>query len=648
MTTVNYKPKTADIPTNPGVYRFYDKHDEIIYVGKAKNLRNRLSDYFQDTTKLLPKTRIMVQTGVRVDWTVVQNEIEALTLEYSWIKQYQPRFNIMYRDDKSYPYLTVTMNEKIPRVTITRDAHKKGIKYFGPYSKVWAIRETMDNLCKVFKIRTCTNSVYKSAQNRGRACLLGDIGKCSAPCVGRISEEEYYGNAKKLCAFVSGRTGNYISEKTRQMQKAATELEFEKAAKIRDEIVALEKVLEKNTVVLPTDTDLDLFALAMDDLQACVVSFHVRSGRIRASKTWISERLDDSSGEKLLELFLVNTYSDYNENEVSRLQSTSVDDTSHYGIEIIPKEILVSLPLKNTTLEEYLSTLRKSKVEIKVPVRGDKATLMDSAIKNATQTLEREKIKRLNDITSRSIVLEELGQILGLDNPVLRIECYDTSHIQGASHVASMVVFEDGLPKKKDYRSFNISLTENGEYKDDTSAMREVLTRRFTRLLEEEQTPVASVDDSGVKSFKRFSYRPDLLVVDGGLPQVNVAKEVLGQFGFDIPVVGLAKRLEELWIPGDDFPLILPRRSQVLYLLQFIRDESHRFAITLHRKKRSKAMTVSVLDSIVGVGEKRRNALLSHFGSVAKISQATVGQLCEVSGVNEKLAEQILSHLNKK
>lgn len=646
MTELSYRPATNQIPSSAGVYRFYDKNDEIIYVGKAKNLRNRLTDYFQDLSKLTPKTRVMVTTAVRVDWTVVQSEIEALTLEYSWIKEYQPRFNIMYRDDKSYPYLAVTMNEKYPRVMITRDAHKKGVKYFGPYSKVWAIRETMDNLCKVFKTRTCSNSVFKSAQLRSRPCLLGDIGKCSAPCVGRISDEDYYSDAKNLCSFISGRTGNYFVERNKAMIEASNNLEFEKAARIRDEIIALEKVLEKNTVVLSDETDADVFALASDELSACIVLFHVRSGRIRATKTWIGERIDDSSEEELLSMFLLNTYSEYNENEVSRLQSTSVDDKAHYGVEIIPKEILVSLDLDDEVLVQYLSELRKTKLLVRKPVRGDKAILMDTALKNAVQVLEREKLKRLSDITTRSVVLEQMREILDLDRAPLRIECYDSSHIQGSNHVASMVVFEDGIPKKKDYRSFNVSLRNDGSFKDDTAALEEILSRRFARLVEEEKGPVSKISEDGVKTIKRFSYYPDLLVIDGGLPQVNIAKKVVDSFGLNIPVIGLAKRLEEIYFPNEDFPLILPRRSQILYMLQFLRDESHRFAITLHRKKRSKTMFSSALDDIEGLGKVRRNALLSHFGSVSKIRKADVKDIAKVHGISLQMAENILAKLN--
>ncbi|QPK94625.1 excinuclease ABC subunit UvrC [Actinomyces sp. zg-332] len=645
MSQLSYKPKTSQIPTDAGVYRFFDKNGEIIYVGKAKSLRNRLTDYFQDLSKLTPKTRVMVTTAVHVDWTVVQSEIEALTLEYAWIKEYQPRFNIMYRDDKSYPYLAVTMNEEFPRVMITRDAHKNGVKYFGPYSKVWAIRETMDNLCKVFKTRTCSNAVFNSSKLRNRPCLLGDIGKCSAPCVGRISKDNYYNDAKNLCSFVSGKTGNYFTERKKVMTEAASELNFEKAARIRDEIIALEKVLEKNTIVLSDETDADVFAMKCDELTASIVLFHVRAGRIRATKTWIGERLDDSNEHELLSMFLINTYSEYNENEISRLQSTSVDDKNHYGIEIIPKEILVSHELEDSALIEYLSNLRKAKIQVRVPVRGDKATLMDTAIKNASHTLEREKLKRLNDITTRSVVLEQMRDIFEMDTVPLRIECYDSSHIQGTNHVASMVVFEDGLPKKKDYRSYSISLQEDGSLKDDTAALYEVLSRRFARLLEEESSPIASIDDNGVKTVRRFSYRPDLLVIDGGLPQVNTAKKVLDNFGLDIPVIGLAKRLEEIYFPNEDFPLILPRRSQILYMLQYIRDESHRFAITLHRKKRTKTMFSSVLDNIDGVGKTRKKALLQHFGSISAIRKASVKEIASVKGISEQLAENIYSVL---
>ena len=647
MASIDYKPKISDIPSSAGVYRFYDKNGEVIYVGKAKNLRNRLSDYFQDLSKLSIKTRIMLSTGTRIDWTIVQNEIEALTLEYSWIKEYQPRFNIMYRDDKSYPYLAISMNEKFPRVTITRNSHKKGVKYFGPYSKVWAIRETCDNLAKVFKIRSCSNSVFKSAQIAKRACLLGDIGKCSAPCVGRISQEEYYNNAKELSKFMTGNVGNYINNLEKSMFQASENLQFEKAGRIRDEIISLKKVLEKNTVVFDSDADVDLFALACDDLQACIVLFHVRGGRIRGTKSWIGERIDDSFENDLLEMYILDTYSQYNENELSRLPSNSVDDVDHYAIDIIPKEILVSHELNSSTLSQYLSNIRGYNVDIRVPKRGDKAILMNTALKNANEILVREKLKRLNDLSSRSIVLKQLAQELGLKNPPLRIECYDCSHIQGTNHVASMVVFEDAMPKKKDYRSYNISLNSDGTSKDDTAALYEVLCRRFARLISEEKT-LSTFDEKGVKILKRFSYKPDLLVIDGALPQVNIAKKVIEKFKLNIPVVGLAKRLEEIWFPNEDFPLILPRHSDVLYLLQFIRDESHRFAIGLHRKKRGKAMIDSALTAISGVGPKRAKKLLKEYKAISNIRNAKPEEVAKVAGVGIELANEIIQCLNAK
>lgn len=644
----SYRPRTSEIPTLAGVYRFFDENDTVIYVGKAKNLRNRLTSYFQDLSRLTPKTRAMVTTAVGVKWTVVQSELEALTLEYAWIKEFQPKYNVLYRDDKSYPYLAVSMGSLYPRVMITRSAHHKGTKYFGPYSKVWAIRETLDNLIKVFQVRSCSDGVFARAKSQNRPCLLADIKQCSAPCVGRISVQEHRQAAWQLCSFMSGNTGSYIRDKKAQMNEAAQKLEFEKAGRIRDEIIALEKVLEKNAVVFSDETDADVFAIEADELQAAIVLFHVRAGRIRATKSWNVERVDDSTPEQLLTSFLMKTYSDFNENEVSRLDSSSIDDIAHYDCNMIPREILLSrLPDEVQVLQEYISELRKAKVQLRVPQRGDKATLMDTALKNAKHTLQLEKMRRLNDITVRSQTLELLRQELQLPKAPLRIECYDTSHIQGTNHVASMVVFEDGIPKKKEYRSFNVVATPDGSTVDDTAAMAQILTRRLKRLLQQEQEPVAEVDDFGNKTIKRFSYRPDLLVVDGGLPQVNTAQRVVDELGLEIPVVGLAKRLEEIWISGQDYPIILPRRSQALYLLQHLRDESHRFAITLHRKKRSKAMTKSVLDTIDGLGDKRKQLLVKHFGSVAKIKQASVEQLMQVEGFGENLAVKIYNQLHE-
>lgn len=611
-----YRPATGSIPTSAGVYKFRDPDRRVIYVGKAKNLRNRLNSYFANPAQLHPRTSTMVHTANSVEWTVVDTEVEALQLEWTWINEFNPRFNVMFRDDKSYPYLAITMNDEVPRAFITRGKRRKGVKYFGPFAQVWAIKDTLDLLLKAFPMRTCTAGVYRRAERSGRPCLLGYIDKCAAPCVGQISKDDHKELARSISDFMSGNTGRFISHRQKEMAKAAAELDYERAAGLRDEISALQKVLDKSAVVLSVSADCDIFALVTEELEASVQVFHVRQGRIRGQRGWIIERSDDHTPAELTTDYLRQAY-------------------SGLDADAIPKEILVdTLPADLESLEAWLSEQRGSRVSVRVPERGEKKAALETVGKNAKEALIQHKLKRSSDLTTRSQALKEIQEHLDLPEAPLRIECIDISHTQGSNVVASLVVFEDGMAKKRDYRHFAI----HGEAAaDDTASMYDVVSRRFSRYLEQ----MTSEDPD-----ERFGYRPSLLVVDGAGPQVAAATRALTDLGIvDISVVGLAKRLEEIWIPDDPFPVILPRNSEGLFLMQRLRDEAHRFAITYHRSKRAKAMTSSVLDDIPGLGESKRTALLRHFGSVKKVRAATAEEICEVKGIGPSLAEKIVTAL---
>jgi excinuclease ABC subunit C len=640
-----YRPAPGEIPVDPGVYRFRDRDGRVIYVGKAKSLRPRLSSYFQDLAALHPRTATMVTTAASVEWTVVSTEVEALQLEYSWIKEFDPRFNVKYRDDKSYPYLAVTLGEEFPRAQVLRGAKRKGTRYFGPYAHAWAIRETLDLMLRVFPMRTCSSGVFKRAGQVGRPCLLGYIDKCSAPCVGRVTPEEHRAIAEDFCDFMAGNTTKFVRRLERRMKEASAELAFEDAARLRDDIGALNRALEKSAVVLGDGTDADVFALADDELEAAVQVFHVRGGRVRGQRGWVAEK-DAETVPEIVEHLLQQVY------------GAETGDG-------VPREVLVPvLPPDMDAVVEWLSGLRGSQVQVRVPQRGDKRTLMETVRRNAEQSLARHKLARAGDLTARSQALQELQESLELPDAPLRIECFDVSHVQGTQVVASMVVFEDGLARKSEYRRFIVrgprGAENGGPQVDDTAAMREVLTRRFQRYLEERDTssdlelgPDDVADgapgrvDPETGRPKRFAYPPNLVVVDGGLPQVNAASAALGDLGIDdVAVVGLAKRLEEVWVPGQDFPVILPRTSEGLYLLQRVRDEAHRFAITFHRQRRSKAMTSSALDGIPGLGDAKRKALLRHFGSVKKVRAASLAELQEVPGIGPALAGTLAAQLS--
>ncbi|MEW9873032.1 excinuclease ABC subunit UvrC [Arthrobacter sp. HS15c] len=637
----SYRPQTGEIPTNPGVYRFRDPHGRVIYVGKAKSLRSRLNSYFANPAGLLPKTYAMVHAASSVEWTVVASELESLQLEYTWIKEFKPRFNVVFRDDKTYPYLALTMSEKLPRVQVMRGDRRKGTRYFGPYT-AGAIRETMDTLLRVFPVRSCSAGVLKRAQASGRPCLLGYIDKCSAPCVGRISPEDHRALAEDFCAFMGGEAKRFISRLEKEMAGAVAELDYERAARLRDDIAALRKVFERNAVVLAEDTDADVFALHEDELEAAVQVFHVRGGRVRGQRGWVVEKVEDSTPPDLVEHLLQQVYGE--------------DGDSHGRL---PREVLVPVvPSNHTELTQWLGGLRGAKVDIRVPQRGDKAALMSTVRENAEQALKLHKTRRAGDLTVRSQALQELQEALDLPVALMRIECYDVSHVQGTNVVASMVVVEDGLPKKSDYRKFSVT---GAAATDDTAAMHDVLTRRFRHYLTDKTAQVeasalaghqaalnaAVLDTTTPAPRAKFAYPPNLVVVDGGKPQVNAAARALADLGIDdVYVVGLAKRLEEVWLPDSDFPVILPRTSAGLYLLQRIRDEAHRFAITFHRQKRGKAMTVSVLDGVPGLGESKRKALLDHFGTLKGIRAASVEQLSEAKGIGPALAAAIVAHFS--
>ena len=624
----SYRPRPGEIPDSPGVYKFRDEHRRVIYVGKAKSLRQRLANYFQDLAGLHPRTRTMVTTAASVEWTVVSTEVEALQLEYSWIKEYDPRFNVKYRDDKSYPYLAVTMNEEYPRVQVMRGHKKKGVRYFGPYGHAWAIRDTVDLLLRVFPVRTCSAGVFKNAARTGRPCLLGYIGKCSAPCVGRVSEEEHRELAEEFSDFMAGRTGTYIRRLEKAMTDAAEEMEYERAARLRDDVEALKKAMEKSAVVLADATDADLIAVAEDELEAAVQIFHVRGGRVRGQRGWVTDKVEDVTTAALVEHALQQLYG---------------EETG----DSVPKEVLVpALPDPVEPVQQWLTDRRGANVSLRIPQRGDKKSLMETVARNAQQSLILHKTKRASDLTTRSRALEEISEALDLDSAPLRIECYDISHLQGDDVVASMVVFEDGLARKSEYRRFQI---KGFEGQDDVRSMHEVITRRFRRYLAEKEKTGEWADGDELPDLKddegrpkRFAYPPQLVVVDGGQPQVAAAKKALDELGIDdIAVCGLAKRLEEVWLPDEDDPVVLPRTSEGLYLLQRVRDEAHRFAITYQRAKRAKRFRASPLDDVPGLGETRKQALIKHFGSVKKLRSATIDQICEVPGIGRKTAETI-------
>ncbi len=609
----NFRPE--QIPTEPGVYRFYDAADQILYVGKAKNLKNRLITYFQ--SNLPERTDRMVSQAARVDWTIVKSDVEALQLEYTWIKQYKPPFNVRFRDDKSYPYLALTLNDKFPRLFITRQEKRKGVRYYGPYIQAWALRTTHDTILKVFPVRSCSAGNFERAKASKRQCLLGDIGKCAAPCVGWISESEHKDLAIKLDKFLSSDTaGNVdlISILEKEMAEAAANEEFERAARLRDQANALATARESSEAALSETINADIISLYTEGLHTAASIFKVRGGAIRGSRSWILSQDQVLEGEDELTPFLISTYQD----------------------EELPAELIVNRAV-DENLGDYFANLRGAKVSIRVPQRGEKLELSQTVERNARYSLIQYLSKRANDAAVSGRALTQIQESLGLDAAPLRIECFDISNTSGTTVVASMVVFEDGQAKKSDYRRFIID-TESAS--DDTRAMHQVITRRMKRWISDQNVELGEV-------VGKFAYAPNLIVVDGGAPQVNAAERALLELGItDIAVVGLAKRLEEIWLPGNPDPIILPRNSEGLYLLQRLRDEAHRFAITFHRSKRSKVMLESLLDEIEDLGPTRRAALLDRFGSVAAIRKASVEDLAQTPGIGLRIAEGITNYLN--
>ncbi len=681
-----YRPAPGTIPVEPGVYKFRDVHKRVIYVGKAKSLRSRLNSYFADVASLHPRTRQMVTTAASVEWTVVSTEVEALQLEYNWIKEFDPRFNVRYRDDKSYPVLAVSLNEEYPRVFVYRGARKKGVRYFGPYAHAWAIRETLDLLLRVFPVRTCSTGVFKRHNQIGRPCLLGYIDKCSAPCIGRVNAAEHRRIVEDFCDFLSGKTDRLVKDLEKRMHAAAEELDFETAARLRDDVQALRRALEKQAVVLGTGTDADVVNFALDELEVAVQIFHVRDGRVRGQRGWVVDKSGDAldlswagpeaaargtaegpdsgrtghsgvaaGGElpALVEQFLTQFYG-----EQSAVAAQSGDEQPGA---VVPREVLVpALPGDAEQVQQWLSGLRGSAVRLRVPQRGDKKALAETVQRNAMEALAQHKLKRAGDLTARSAALQGIQDALDLDSAPLRIECVDISHVQGTDVVASLVVFEDGLPRKSEYRHYAIKEAAGEGRSDDVASIAEVTRRRFAKLRRDLDAAVAAELESDTETIdsslpgidpktgkpRRFAYPPNLYVVDGGAPQVNAAAEVLDELGItDVAVIGLAKRLEEVWVPNEPDPVIMPRTSESLYLLQRVRDEAHRFAITFHRSKRSRRMTESALDAVPGLGSTRKTALVTHFGSVAKLKQAMVEEITEVPGIGVATARAVLSAL---
>ena len=607
-----FRPKTSEIPTEPGVYRFLDTTGRVLYVGKAKNLRARLSNYFGPLKSLHERTQRMLLSASDVKWTIVASEYEALQLEFTWIKEFEPPFNVRFRDDKSYPYLAISMKDEAPRAFVTRNRELSGVRYFGPYTQSWAIRDTLDSLLRVYPVRSCSSGIYQRAKRTGRPCLLAEIGKCTAPCVDRISKPDHKALAKRLGDFIGSGDQGHVTRLRKRMQTASDEQNFELAARLRDDIAALESVLEKSTVVLDQKVDADLIGLARDELSAAVSIFIVRGGRIRGTRSLVVDLELDRSNADLLEYLLQEIYSPNGKSQAPE----------------VPKQILVSeLPNDQAALEVWLTELRAKPTTIAAPKRGDKAALLSTASQNAKHALTNYKLKRVSDFSARAEALSGLQKALGLENAPLRIECYDISHLSGSGTVGSMVVFEDGLPRKDQYRKFNL------ETADDTESIYQVLLRRLKYL---------ASDEPGEK----FSYRPSLLVIDGGLPQLHAAERALTDSGIaGMSVISLAKRLEEVYVSGTSYPTILPRTSEELFLLQRIRDEAHRFAISAQRATRSKGITSALLE-IPGLGEQKARLLLRKFGSIKRLKLASEAEIASLPGFGDKLAKIVADHLS--
>jgi excinuclease ABC subunit C len=613
----SYRP--SNLPSDPGVYRFFDKNEKVIYVGKAKNIKNRLNTYFGNNLQI--KTRRMVNTAVRVDWTLVKTEVEALQLEFTWIKQYNPDFNVQFKDDKSYPHLAIDLKSEFPRLFISRSKKVPGVRYFGPYSHAWALRSTFETLIKIYPVRTCSESNFASAVRSKRQCLLGDIGKCAAPCVNWVTQEEHKKLANDLVNFLEKSPEEISVRIEKEMLEASQAQEYEKAGKLRDQLEAINKAYESTDRFLNENIDADVLAIHEEITHASLSQFNIVAGRITGSRSWVIDRANLLEDESIISAMLGKIYAESKP----------------------PPEVLVDqLPQDSDLLQQWLTEQRGKSVSLIQPARGEKLELVQTVKRNANQALIQYLSKRANDAAVSGSALAEIAEQLELAELPLRIECFDISNIQGTSMVASMVVFEDGQPKKSDYRRFSI---DDDAGFDDTRAMHHVITRRFKRYLDEKDIDVAEATAQGA-SRPKFAYPPQLVVVDGGKPQVNAAAKALRELGItDIALCGLAKRLEEVWLPNNSEPIIFPRHSEALYLLQKVRDEAHRFAINFHRSKRSKVMLESLLDQISGLGEVRRKSLLTHFGSVTALKSATLSELSAVPGIGEKMAKTIIDQI---
>jgi excinuclease ABC subunit C len=612
------RPATGTIPEAPGSYQFKDAEGRVIYVGKAANLRQRLSNYFQDPRNMHPRTAQMVVTADSVEWTIVRNEVEALMLEYSLIKEHRPRFNVRLRDDKSYPFLAITVDDQWPRAMVMRGRKRKGTRYFGPYGHAYAIRDTLDLLLRSFPIRTCSPSKFNQHERLGRPCLLYHIEKCSGPCVGEIEEMPYRQLVTELCEFLEGDTDEIVRRLERDMRASAGELEFERAARLRDRLTAVRKAIEKQQMVADRNEDIDVIGIAEDELEAAVQIFYVRKGRVVGRKGFVLDKVEELTPGKLIDRILEALYG----------------DEPPLGV---PKQVLVPFdPDDQATYEEWLCHIRGSRVQVRVPRRGDRKALLDTVTRNATEEFNRHRLRRASDHNSRSRALTELQDLLGLPEAPLRIECYDMAHLQGTDYVGSMVVLEDGLPNKREYRRFKVRDVPGN---DDYAAMEEVLTRRLTAYVDERDRPIT---ERGERPGK-FAYPPQLLVVDGGKGQLGVAKRVVDSLGLtdEIPVAGLAKRFEEVYVPGRSDPVEIPRGSEALFMLQRIRDEAHRFANTFHTERRSKRMTASSLDGIPGLGESRKQKLVKTLGGVNAVKRADLETLKGLSFLPDAVAEAV-------
>ena len=616
------RPPSGTIPDAPGSYQFIDRHGQVIYVGKASSLRSRLSSYFQAPDRLHPRTRQMVETADRVEWTIVRNEVEALMLEYSLIKRHHPRFNVRLRDDKSYPLLAVMTDEEWPRAVVVRGRRRRGVRYFGPYAHAYAIRETLDLLLRSFPVRTCSPGKFRQHERLGRPCLLFHIEKCAGPCVGEVTPEDYETMVDGLCRFLGGDTDEVVRGLEAEMREASFELEFERAARLRDRLESVTKAVEKQQMVAARDDDLDVFGVAEDELEASVQVFHVRRGRVVGRKGFIVDKVEDVEGGALIDRVVESFYAETPPNGVPRTI-------------LVPRE-----PSIGGLLEEWLALDREGRVQIRVPQRGDRRRLMETVHENAREEFVRHRMRRASDHNTRSRALTELQDQLGLPEAPLRIECYDMAHLQGTDYVGSMVVLTDGLPDKRQYRRFKVHIEGN----DDYAAMEEVLTRRLTAYLEERDQPV---EERGERP-GRFAYPPQLLLVDGGKGQLAVAERVVNSLGLEdeIPVAALAKRFEEVYLPGRAEPVGVPRGSDGLFMLQRIRDEAHRFANSFHRERRSKSMTRSSLDGIPGLGPARRERLVKALGGVRAVKAADLETLRALPFLPDAVAESVHAHFH--